>query len=71
MRHLFFDMISGSCLLVGVRPLEDLDPGVQRPAVGLEENLDVLDKRAQGEPAPNQGCSRIMKNVATMRALSI
>ena len=53
MRHNFFGMISGSCLLVGVRPLEDLEPGVQRPAVSLEEHLHVLDKRAQGEPAPN------------------
>merc|ERR1719213_826937 len=35
-------------LLVIVRALEKLNPGVERPAVCLEENLDTIDKGVEG-----------------------
>ena len=50
-----FGMIRGPCLLLGVRPLGDLDQGIQRPAISLEEHLAGLDTRFQWEPAPSQG----------------
>ena len=35
-------------LLVVVRALEELDPRVERPAVGLDEDLDAVDRRVEG-----------------------
>ena len=57
-------MIPGSCLLVGVRPLGDLDPGVHRHTTSREEHLNSLDGRVKRVPAPIgpiQNLSRIMR----------
>ena len=35
-------------LLVVVGALKELDPGVQRPAVSLDEDLDAVDGRIEG-----------------------
>merc|ERR1719217_1276357 len=35
-------------LLVVVGALKKLDPGVQRPAVSLDEDLDAVDRRVEG-----------------------
>ena len=46
-------------LLVVVGALEELDPGVERPAVSLEEDLDAVDRRVErvrAEGATLDGC---------------
>ena len=52
-------MIPGPCLLVGVRALEDLNPGIHRHATSREEHLDSLDRRVHRVPAPKQAFFRI------------
>ena len=69
--HPFFCMIPGPDLLVGVRPLQDLNPGIHRHATSREEHLDGLDRRVHRVPAPSQAFSRSMKIVSPVRVLSI
>ena len=35
-------------LLIVVRALEELNPGVERPAVSLDEDFDAVDRRVEG-----------------------
>merc|ERR1719331_2575533 len=45
-------------LLVVVRPLEELDPRVERPPVSPDEDLDAVDRRVEGVRAKRSTLDR-------------